>query len=131
MKIGYFVIIILMIALTLSLASCTPTDNGTPGDNTDTPDSDIGGVTDGDAAEDESVLALVTDGKAAFRFVTTSSSDSQIIKKVDRIMNSSENISGLYEDLDSDIMELYGLSTLQVLTIKKTLETKNTFLRRQ
>lgn len=54
-----------------------------------------------------------------------------IIKKVDRIMNSSENISGLYEDLDSDIMELYGLSTLQVLTIKKTLETKNTFLRRQ
>lgn len=52
-----------------------------------------------------------------------------IIKKVDRIMNSSENISSLYKDLDDDIMRLYRLSALQVLTIKKALEHKNTFLK--
>lgn len=52
-----------------------------------------------------------------------------IIKKVDRIMNSSENISGLYEDLDSDIMELYGLTIEQVNTIKTALREKNLFLK--
>ena len=52
-----------------------------------------------------------------------------IIKKVDRIMNSSENISGLYEDLDSDIMQLFGLSGAHRDIIKKFLRKKNLFLR--
>lgn len=51
-----------------------------------------------------------------------------IIKKVDRIMNSSENISGLYEDLDSDIMELYGLPTKHRDVIKNALRGKSLFL---
>lgn len=51
-----------------------------------------------------------------------------IIKKVDRIMNSSENISGLYEDLDSDIMELYGLHTKHSDVIKNALRGKSLFL---
>lgn len=51
-----------------------------------------------------------------------------IIKKVDRIMNSSENISGLYEDLDSDIMELYGLPTKHSEVIKNALRGKSLFL---
>ena len=51
-----------------------------------------------------------------------------IIKKVDRIMNSSENISGLYEDLDSDIMELYGLPTKHRDVIKNALRGKRLFL---
>ena len=51
-----------------------------------------------------------------------------IIKKVDRIMNSSENISGLYEDLDSDIMQLFGLSEKHRDIIKKSLCGKNLFL---
>lgn len=52
-----------------------------------------------------------------------------IIKKVDRIMNSSENISGLYEDLDSDIMQLFGLSGAHRDIIKKFLRKKDLFLR--
>ena len=52
-----------------------------------------------------------------------------IIKKVDRIMNSSENISGLYEDLDSDIIQLFGLSGAHRDIIKKFLHKKNLFLR--
>ena len=49
-----------------------------------------------------------------------------IVKKVDRIMNSSENISGLYEDLDSDIMQLFGLSEKHRDIIKKSLCGKYT-----
>lgn len=52
-----------------------------------------------------------------------------IVKKVDRIMNSSENISGLYEALDSDILELFGLSATQNDIIQKSLRGKNLFLR--
>lgn len=52
----------------------------------------------------------------------------RIIKKVDRIMNSSENISGLYMDLDNDIMELFGLSAGQIQTIQTALDGKNLFL---
>lgn len=52
-----------------------------------------------------------------------------IIKKVDRIMNSSENISGLYEDLDADIMSLYGLTIAQVDTIQSALNGKSQFLK--
>jgi len=52
-----------------------------------------------------------------------------IIKKVDRIMNSSENISGLYKDLDNDIMELYGLTVEQIEIIHASLSGKNLFLK--
>ena len=51
-----------------------------------------------------------------------------VIRRVDRIMNSSENTSGLYKDLDSDIMELYGLSTNHSDVIKNALRGKNLFL---
>ena len=53
---------------------------------------------------------------------------SSIIKKVDRIMNSSENISGLYEDLDSDIMVLFGLSAQHSNVVRNALRGKNLFL---
>ena len=52
-----------------------------------------------------------------------------IVKKVDRIMNSSENISGLYEELDGDIMALYGLNANQIETIQTALSRKNSFLK--
>lgn len=52
-----------------------------------------------------------------------------IIKKVDYIMNSNENISGLYEDLDNDIMALYGLTDKQINTIKTALRGKALFLK--
>lgn len=51
-----------------------------------------------------------------------------IVKKIDRIMNSSENISGLYMDLDNDVMELFRLSARQIKTIKTALKGKNLFL---
>lgn len=44
-------------------------------------------------------------------------------------MNSSENTSGLYEDLDSDIIELFDLSRTQNDIIQKSLRGKNLFLR--
>lgn len=53
---------------------------------------------------------------------------SEIIKKVDHIMNSSENISGLYEDLDSKIMDVYSLSMKQRKTILAALSGKNLFI---
>ena len=46
-----------------------------------------------------------------------------------RIMNSSENISGLYEDLDADIMALYGLTVAQIDTIQSALNGKSKFLK--
>lgn len=52
----------------------------------------------------------------------------RIIKKVDRIMNSSENISGLYEDLDNEIMALFAVSANQIDLIKEALRGKNLFL---
>lgn len=51
-----------------------------------------------------------------------------IIKKVNRIMDSPENITSLYRELDLEIMNLYSLSERQCELIKKELETKNTFL---
>lgn len=51
-----------------------------------------------------------------------------IIKKVDHIMNSNENISGLYEELDNEIMNLYSLSEKQRKTIHIALSGKNLFL---
>lgn len=53
---------------------------------------------------------------------------SEIIKKVDHIMNSSENMSGLYEELDNEIMDIYSLSAKQRKTIQVALSGKNLFL---
>lgn len=53
---------------------------------------------------------------------------SGIIKKVDHIMKSTENISGLYEELDNEIMDIFGLSTKKRETIKNALMGKNLFL---
>lgn len=50
-----------------------------------------------------------------------------IIKKVDHIMNLSENISGLYEELDNEIMNIYSLSEIQRKTIYNALARKNLF----
>lgn len=52
-----------------------------------------------------------------------------IIKKVDCIMNSYENIGGLYKDLDNDIMALYGLTIEQIETIHTALDGKTLFLK--
>lgn len=51
-----------------------------------------------------------------------------IIKKVDQIMNSNENISGLYEEIDNDVMNIYSLSDNQKNTIHTALSGKNLFL---
>ncbi len=51
-----------------------------------------------------------------------------IVKKVDRIMNSNENISGLYEDINNEIMNIYSLSENQRNTIRTALSGKNLFL---
>ena len=53
---------------------------------------------------------------------------SEIIKKVDHIMNSSENIRGLYEELDNEIMEIYSLSVKQRKTIQAALSGRNLFI---
>ena len=45
-------------------------------------------------------------------------------------MNSSENISGLYEELDGDIMALYGLNANQIETIQTALSRKIYSLKR-
>lgn len=52
-----------------------------------------------------------------------------IVKKVDRIMNSSENISGLYFELDNEIMSLFSLSEEMKNTIHLWLNGKNLFLK--
>lgn len=48
----------------------------------------------------------------------------EIIKKADRIMNSNENINGLYNELDDEIMTLYGLNAKQKNTIKTAMSRK-------
>ena len=51
-----------------------------------------------------------------------------IVKKVDHIMNSTEDISGLYKELDNEIMDIFGLSAKKRQTIKNYLLGKNLFL---
>lgn len=51
-----------------------------------------------------------------------------IVKKVDLIMNSSGNIRNLYNDLDRDIMTLYGLTVEQADIIQTALRGKKLFL---
>ena len=60
--------------------------------------------------------------------VVSADVQANIIKKVDRIMDSSENISGLYEDLDSDILELFALTAKHRKVIKNALRGKSLFL---
>ncbi len=52
-----------------------------------------------------------------------------IVKKVNRIMDSSANISDLYADLDRDIMDLFRLTDSQTEVIRNALRGKNLFLR--
>lgn len=52
----------------------------------------------------------------------------EIIKKVDHIMYSKENMRGLYEELDNDIMDIYQLLPGQRKTIMAALGNKNLFL---
>lgn len=52
----------------------------------------------------------------------------EIVKKVDHIMNSKENICGLYEELDNEIMDIYFLSEKQRNTIYSALSGRNLFL---
>ena len=53
---------------------------------------------------------------------------SMVIKKVDHIMNSNENICSLYKELDNDIMNIYLLSEEQQNIIRTSLYEKNLFL---
>ena len=52
-----------------------------------------------------------------------------IIDKVDRIMDASEGVIGLYTELDRKIMELFGLNAGQVATIHSSLSRKHLFLK--
>lgn len=61
--------------------------------------------------------------------VVSEETQTDIVKKVDRIMSSSENISGLYEDLDNDIMTLFGMSARHRDIIKNFLAGRSLFLR--
>lgn len=54
---------------------------------------------------------------------------STIVKKVDQIINSSENIIGLYTELDNEIMKLFGLPVGQIKIIQAALAKKNLFLK--
>lgn len=51
------------------------------------------------------------------------------IKKADRMMNSGGNISGLYKELDDEIMDLYSLSKADRKIIRASLAEKNFFLK--
>lgn len=52
-----------------------------------------------------------------------------IVRKVERIMNSSEDVDALYRDLDDDVMEIYGLSGVQAQTVRSALSGRTSFLR--
>ena len=63
--------------------------------------------------------------------VVTQDVQEKIVEYVDRIMNSSDNVSTLYAELDNEIMSLYNLSQNQVNTIHAALAGKSLFLRGQ
>ena len=52
----------------------------------------------------------------------------EIEKTVDCLMNSKENVSSLYKDLDEQIMELYGLNNAQRAIIRETFKDKNMYI---
>lgn len=60
--------------------------------------------------------------------VVSAEKQNYIIKKVDHIMNSSNDICILYEELDNEIMNIYSLSEQQRNTIRTALSGKNLFL---
>ncbi len=51
----------------------------------------------------------------------------EIIKKTDRIINSKEDISSLYEELDAIIMDIFSLSEKERQTVRAALSKKNLF----
>lgn len=53
-----------------------------------------------------------------------------IITKVNKIMDASENTKSLYFDLDTDIINLYNISPIESTIIQNTLKSKNLFLRK-
>lgn len=53
----------------------------------------------------------------------------RIVKKVDVIMRSTEKITTLYEDIDNEIMSLYGLSSEQKEIIRITSKNQNAFIK--
>ncbi len=53
---------------------------------------------------------------------------SEIIKKVDHIMNSERIINDIYEELDNAVMEIYSLSEKHRATIHTALTGKNSFI---
>ena len=57
--------------------------------------------------------------------IVSAEEQDSIIKKVDRIMNSFENISGLYSELDDMIMGLYHLTVQDRKIITAALAGKN------
>lgn len=60
--------------------------------------------------------------------IVSAEEQDNIIKKVDRIMNSSENISGLYNELDDMVMGLYHLTAQDRKIIAAALAGKNLFI---
>lgn len=60
--------------------------------------------------------------------IVSAKEQDNIIKKVDRLMNSSENISGLYSELDDMVMGLYHLTAQDRKIIVAALAGKNLFI---
>ena len=60
--------------------------------------------------------------------VVSTETQTTIIEKVDHIMNSTENICGLYSELDNIIMDLYHLEPKDREIIKIALSGKNLFI---
>lgn len=60
--------------------------------------------------------------------IVSAKEQDNIIKKVDRIMNSSENISGLYSELDDMVMGLYHLTAQDRKILAAALAGKNLFI---
>ena len=60
--------------------------------------------------------------------VVSTETQTTIIEKVDHIMNSAENIYGLYSELDNIIMDLYHLEPKDREIIKIALSEKNLFI---
>lgn len=60
--------------------------------------------------------------------VVSAEKQKDIVKKADCLINSRENIGGLYEELDGEIMNIYSLSEKQKNIIRNALSEKNLFL---
>jgi predicted site-specific integrase-resolvase/SAM-dependent methyltransferase len=60
--------------------------------------------------------------------VVSESGQVDIIKETERILNCKDSIIGLYDELDSKIMELYGMTSAQQEIIRTALKGRNLFL---